>query len=378
MRKVLFAAGVAACLLAGGASAEVIDVQPFGGTKIQFGGVPAVNKPAGAGVEQDVPGTSGTTYRSTFEETATSITFEANNTASGPFVQTITTSGMDIFIKNNEGVTILPKLQSSITPAAFGFYLADRTTVNAKCGAGSVFGSCAQYGFTDVKLTDLTPNLDLFGVNPQSGLVRFDFVVLDGADVLYNLFGLISMDEDPFTGEIKLNAAFSQGINNALPSLTKRENSGAFGYSWDAEPIEVDFKSAMAAGETRKITYRSTVTSYSNAECLLGDTLCLLAYAGFGDPLTRTSGTRPDAIAEQSSFATLMSALMAGQPVDPDLLIECLTFDPVRFDIPVFENGVLRFSADVAPVPEPSTWLLILFGIGGVGAALRRRSAVLA
>lgn len=36
-------------------------------------------------------------------------------------------------------------------------------------------------------------------------------------------------------------------------------------------------------------------------------------------------------------------------------------------------NGKWNFSSSLAPVPEPSLWILMILGIGGIGAAMRRR-----
>ena len=40
--------------------------------------------------------------------------------------------------------------------------------------------------------------------------------------------------------------------------------------------------------------------------------------------------------------------------------------------------GALNFDASIqlAPVPEPGTWAMLLLGVGGVGVVLRRRSGL--
>ena len=43
-------------------------------------------------------------------------------------------------------------------------------------------------------------------------------------------------------------------------------------------------------------------------------------------------------------------------------------------DLTTMDNVALA-SADVAPVPEPGAWALMILGFGGIGAALRRRPA---
>ncbi|MEW5687050.1 MAG: PEPxxWA-CTERM sorting domain-containing protein [Pseudomonadota bacterium] len=46
-------------------------------------------------------------------------------------------------------------------------------------------------------------------------------------------------------------------------------------------------------------------------------------------------------------------------------------------DLTTMDNVVLA-SADVAPVPEPAVWALMILGFGAAGSALRRRQAALA
>lgn len=388
--KLLAATAIAIGLSAGGVSAEVLDVTPFGSSRTQFSGGVRVDAPGtGTGVHQDGAG-SGAQYLSRFNETPTSITFEAGSSSSGPFVQNFAISGMDIQVRNGEDSAVPFSLQSAITPAGFGFYLADRgyqpTPGAAPCG-GNIFGACPQYGFTDIGLTDLTNNRDLDGIQLAFASAAFDFKVLDVTDstlrptVLYSISGRVLMELDPTTGLTKLDVAFSPLAQQDMPSIrlaTSAGNPGAYGWQWDASPITVDLKRQLAPGEIRTVRYVSTVTTYSNALCLLGDTLCLNAYAGFGDPLVRTSGTRPSLAAEDDTFAAFASFLAGPAPIDPDALVTGLNFDPVTFFRPRFEKGVLTFAPTPTVVPEPSIWLTMILGLGAVGAALRRRAAALA
>ncbi|HLZ73668.1 PEP-CTERM sorting domain-containing protein [Phenylobacterium sp.] len=52
------------------------------------------------------------------------------------------------------------------------------------------------------------------------------------------------------------------------------------------------------------------------------------------------------------------------------------TFASVRSDAPSLGDGGSFSSVNVAAVPEPGEWALVLMGFGGLGLALRRRRAV--
>lgn len=52
-----------------------------------------------------------------------------------------------------------------------------------------------------------------------------------------------------------------------------------------------------------------------------------------------------------------------------------ITWDPDAF---TQTRGALKLFIEVAPIPEPGTWALMILGFGATGAALRRRKAVAA
>ncbi|MER8125014.1 PEPxxWA-CTERM sorting domain-containing protein, partial [Acinetobacter baumannii] len=77
----------------------------------------------------------------------------------------------------------------------------------------------------------------------------------------------------------------------------------------------------------------------------------------FGDPIGRGGGIKP--------------SLLAAGPT------ESSPFEVSQFDFayPTFNKGVLTFQLAGAssPVPEPTSWALIIVGFGALGAAFRRQ-----
>lgn len=44
-----------------------------------------------------------------------------------------------------------------------------------------------------------------------------------------------------------------------------------------------------------------------------------------------------------------------------------------NYNTPIGQNPTYSGTLNIAPVPEPATWALMLFGFGGIGMAMRRR-----
>lgn len=155
--------------------------------------------------------------------------------------------------------------------------------------------------------------------------------------------------------------AFS--VDGALePSLAWIDDSGS--------PLAFDFN--IAAGFVGTLTIVDavfggdtfTVTNFGN---LLGSTSSV-PLADIGSAVDH--GYDFDAALADQSFSSAVFSLGAGSYHIGGFLGQSLLFDGQRLDATA---GALRLS--VAPIPEPSTYAILLAGLGVVGLVARRRRA---
>lgn len=301
--------------------------------------------------------TGGSSFQAVVDIGGEFISFENGNAVTGPFITTKSSSVVDITFLNSGSSAVTPVFNSTIIPAGLGFYLADRTD---GCG-GNLYQGCpeSQAGYTFSDLTNIA------GTQPTA-FAGFEFSVVAGGETLYTLNGSMQMVWDPALQQMVVTDTLD-AARSALAGFTLATPDGsgsAIGYAWDPTNILLDFKTPMAAGESRTLSYITTVTSYTRANCIDSAT-CLVAYSGFGDPVGRGGGV--------AGFARSVSALAEDGGIDN------VVFEPSVFRRPTFENGVLTFKLASA-IPEPATWTTMIVGFGVMGAAvrMRRRSALLA
>jgi hypothetical protein len=152
-------------------------------------------------------------------------------------------------------------------------------------------------------------------------------------------------------------------VDSALaPSLSWIDDGGS--------PLSFDFDIAAGFVGTLSVvdavfggdTFK--VTNFGN---LLGSTSSV-PLADIGSAVDH--GYDFDAAFADSSFSHAVFTLGAGSYRIGGLLDQSLLFDGQRLDATA---GALRLS--VAPIPEPSTYALLLAGLGVVGLLARRRRA---
>lgn len=348
---------VAFCVLAAGATAHaqeaggISNIEASAGTSYYLS--PTAPVPVGAGSgDTGAPtvGGSGSHFNSFADVGEQLITFESENTGSGPFIRTESFSGVSFDVTNNTQQNA--SFSSTITAAGMGFYLADTSS-------GCLYTNCPQVA---VGSTATFANLIGTPGNNVIGEVGFTFSVSragdaeSDAEILYTLNGSMQMLEGGGIQEQLHNivelgndvvdlgpAAVLDGFGDAIGY----DGVTAQGYAWDA----TDFTFGIDDFEQQNLIYRTDVHSMSGANCIAGTSYCLVAYAGFGDPVGRGGGN---------------SARISSLP-----RITGLNFESTTLEIPTFENGVVSFRS--AAVPEPATWLYMILGFGLLGRVLRRR-----
>jgi hypothetical protein len=297
------------------------------------------------------------------------VTFDGDQ-ITGSFIQMYSESGVDIGVANGGGLS----LHSTITPAGFGFYVAD-VTDDPGCVLTS---SCTEVSpLSSIGLHSFGAGLDAGTVFAEVG---FDFFVTAfgpciefscSSQTLYNVSGRLSLtaggdliDSDLTDAMAKLNE-----FQLVTPERTGDEIYHSLGYGW----LETEFNALLPLlGSTNQIVdYYTDVYSYSSAPCLTGSTgvdagrtFCLIAYSGFGDPIGAG-----DVFADALAFGLGDVGVFNH---DAEHLIDGLSFSAFTIDAPRISGNTLVVGGTV---PEPATWLTMILGFGFLGSVLRRRRA---
>jgi PEP-CTERM motif len=307
----------------------------------------------GAGILANAGG-SGASYDTSVSITPTTVSFEAGNAVSGPSVAARSSTSVDIVLTNRADAVVSSFLHSSIIPAGMGLYLAD---VTSGCG-GNVYTGCPQ-SLSGLTFSDLSASGDSRELPvAYSG---FDFRIISEGVTLYQVKGSMNLTLDPSKGAIvNTSVANAASLLNGFTQVTPLNSQSAMGFAWDTTDFVIPL-GALGIGQSLKLTYLTTVETYSRTACINSST-CLVAYSGFGDPVGRGGGT---------SFARFTAA-------GPSSSIQRINFSPAVFNTPTFNRGILTFRPGRvgSAVPEPATWAMMLAGFSLLGAAVRRRRTV--
>ena len=288
------------------------------------------------------------------------VTFESGTATVGANSISRSTSGIDIIFQNpNDAQAQLDPFTSTIIPAGMGFYVQDRSVLPTGGNPFTGYGQSLEWEFSDF--------FDVAGVG-EFARAEFDFeVVTNGGDsVLYSLSGYISLSFDAFGNVIPdenltgLGEAGEDLIGFANPI----NNHHALVYDWQSTNILIPLAGQLSQNQSQRVSYLTNVTSWTKVGCINSGMNCIVAFAGFGDPVGRGGGIEDAAaFSEFSAFSENFGLLHAEIDHDHDLVIGGLNFRPVEIN---------AFQA----VPEPTTWALMISGFGMAGAALRRRRRV--
>jgi len=341
MRSLSYAIACGALLVGTSAQAQSVGVVGDGSAVIQQG---AVTAPMGLGEGMLALNGRGGSAEAIVEVTATHASFESGVAVSGKQSSAVSYSGVDVTLTNSstEGSISIENFGSTIIPAGLGFYLADRDGMATDNNIFTGFGQ-TDSGLTFGNLFAQVGNNNVFAS------AAFDFSIVSDDQTLYSLSGSLDLK---FVGGVLTT---DYGLTDAAGVLhgftTAYNTSFAKAYAWDATDIVVPLNTLLLPGQSKVLQYRTSVSAYTNVDCVTTNTACLVAYSGFGDPIGRGGGVQLAA-----------RGLRTQQAYKP---ITGIVFDPQ--DIEPFRN-----IASV-PVPEPATWISMLLGFGLLGAALRRR-----
>lgn len=374
LSKVGLAVGLA--LLSTPVAAQVTGVITSTGTTVEFrspSGGTTVTSYKGEQITDDLGGTqqgSAATYASTSRIGPGVIEFQNGNTAGGDLSIVSSHTIVDISFRNDGPRSIVPTLLSTITAAGLGL------STGYQCLEGLT--ACAiSDNFPDGKrsfdaFSPSTTENDLAGA-------AFGFRVTGGGELLYQLEGSILLTRDPATGKNVLvsDLRAAAAVLDGFVQVSDPGDMKEFSFGWDATSIEVPFPKSLilAPGQSSTLTYETVVHTFARSSCVdpALEGACLTPYSAFGDPIGRGGTTLPE-----SRMADRSGGLLARGA-------STLRFDTMLFEYPTFEDGILRFKLVGEPhtapggggaVPEPSTWAMLILGLGLTGSALRRRRAL--
>jgi hypothetical protein len=182
------------------------------------------------------------------------------------------------------------------------------------------------------------------------------------------------------------NGGFEDGVYTAVDSSTNAENSGV-PVSWDPNDAFIDYSGFNGVrGYPYSGSYSLQMGDFdSQPEAELSQTFSDVAgqkytvsFYGYdgganGDPnadLTVSVGSASTSFNDTVSTYTLGTFTFVGQGSDT-LTIAAKT-NPSDW----YVDNVAVTAASVSAAPEPSTWLLMIAGIGGIGLMLRRTNGV--
>ena len=291
------------------------------------------------------------------------IDFADNTTSQGFIALTTASTSIDVTYTNGGSRTISPTLRSTILPGGFGFYLADVSRNPTASGP---------YAISDVNQAPENTSASFGGVRaygspgPQIS-ASFSFNILSGGVTVFSVTDSVSLSLD--SGHPVITYAAPVALDG-FALVTPAGSHSAVAYEWNATTIDVPLGVSLAPGDSSTLTYQTSVTT--STDVLYPDhTAQAVAFAGFGDPIGKTTGAGgiPDPY-----FARLVLGLPTFDPVTGKVGLPLLPKSPPSLTYPGQSPASFEpVPNDVLGVPEPGVWSLVLAGLGLVGGAARRR-----
>lgn len=284
------------------------------------------------------------------------VEFQNGNASYGEGVVSVSRTVVDVSFENTGENAVRPTLNSQITPAGLGIYVSGCPANNLR--------DCALRDDGDYDWQDVGNRV---GDGEAAVGTRFDFKVVSGDDVLFELTGGLSLvlGENGSLNTIVQDFGDVEGVLTDFRQTSPQGSEQQISFDWGATDFDVEFPEYLTLdpGESGSVTYITEVTTFSNAFCFdTGRQACPIAYGSFGDPIGRggAGGTRN---------TNMVGQLLSSQLMNNDSSIEGLEFGKYEFNFPTFENGELGFRALRGPgiaagatVPAPSSFgLLMLF-----------------
>jgi hypothetical protein len=326
------------------------------------------------------------------------IDFANNATTQGDDAYVSSSTSIAVTLKNTGLFPVAPVIQSTIAPGGFGVYVASpgaNPTASPKTGVVANINQTPQNSFQT--FSDFAaqggPGSDLAGAS-------FSLTIASDGVTIESFSGALIVSQTPRemgdpTPPATVTLIGGTGLSG-FGLVTPTGSDSAVGFQWNATDIAAAFpvsQGMLDVGESRTLTYDTTVTAFTSAGGTIGacggyqSCATLQSYSGFGDPIGKGKGGTPPAGAGLAALADGIS------PFD-DSGISDVYFPQFELALPTFNSTTGLLSAPLvtnpttgAPqelpslplssmaVPEPQNWALMLVGMGLAGSGLRRRRA---
>ena len=338
--------------------------------RVDVNGLPRVASFSGPQISESFGHTTGLGSAAIFDTTSRVgvgvVEFQNGNASYGEGVISVSRTVVDVSFENSGSTTIRPTLNSQITPAGLGIYVSGCSVTDLR--------TCELRDDGDYTWQDVGNN-----VAPGTAAVgtRFDFKVVSGGDILFELSGGLSLVLGENGGPNTIVQDFSD-VEFFLKNFRQTSpvgNEQQISFDWDATDFLVQFPASLmlAPGEIGNLTYITEVTTFSNAFCYdTGRVACPIAYGAFGDPIGRggAAGTRDT----ETSARLFAAQSVTSSPITG------INSGLFEFNLPTFENGEIGFRAISGPgitpsqvVPEPSSLALLILGLTHLTLRRKRR-----
>lgn len=353
-------------LIQGAVHANIIGVltesTAFGSFRDDVNGDPITTDYSGAQISEEYDAGGSSAFFDTTSRVGVGVVeFQNGNASYGEKVTSVSRTVVDISFENTGNTSIRPTLNSQITPAGLGIFVSN-------CN-GFMMRTCGLRDDGDYTWQDVGTQV---GAGEAAVGSRFDFKVVSGAEVLFELTGGVSLvlGENGAPNTIVKDFGDVENFLTGFRQTSPVDSDQQISFDWEATDFLVEFPDSLMLdpGEIGNLTYITEVTTFSNAFCYdTGRAACPLAYGAFGDPIGRggAGGSTNRSLAPQLFASTALATQSTASSA-----IEGVSSGLFQFSLPTFENGEIGFQAISGPgipptqaVSAPATIALFALGL---------------
>jgi hypothetical protein len=305
------------------------------------------------------------------------------------------TTGVEITFTNTNATRVLrPVVNSTLLAAGIGLYVTDQLLFSPPPGG------CGPASLVNCAAIPPGGNSGRGAAHWRNSFASFDFdVSVDGASI-YSLAGKLGTDAN---GNFYEDLGAARGILNDFTRVSGEPNPWFLGYSWNDTNVRIALPNALNPGESVTAVYTITTLVQIGPQNFgltypgTGRSESQIGYASFGDPTGGDSPISTDFAAFRFAGFGQENALQgpvlnlngvgkfsfgddAEQVTDPvtgevSLFIPSTEQEnPETGELELVSNFIGKAGSNVAPIPEPASWTMLLLGFGFVGGVLRRRA----
>ena len=327
------------------------------------------------------------------ELASTTILFKNGVVVAGSGAYGTMTTGVAItFTNSNTARVLTPVVNSTLLAAGMGLFITKDLRYLPPAGV------CAPTAL--VNCTAVPPGGNTFrgSAHYRNSWASFDFDVSVAGTSIYSLSGKLGTDA---SGNFYEDLGAARSILNDFTRVSGAINPWSLGYSWNDTNVKIRLPNALNPGEsvTALYTIKTQVSiGPDNFGLTYGDgsSESQIGYASFGDPTGGDSPIATDVTAFRrggfgqdnilggpnldlngvGKFSFGDGATQVTDPLTGQVSLSIPSAEvenPLTGERELVTNFIGQSSSNVAAVPEPTIWAMLLTGFGCIGGAMRRR-----